>query len=125
MSRVAKMYQRTYNIGVKEILSRVKSLPNLCCFVKKVNNVAILCILANTSSNFVLLCGIVGNFMLLYGLLCTFLVFWACYAVLLRINFFVLIYALFRVNNSGTKRVGVKIVSFCMSEGEGGEGQER
>ena len=55
-------------------------------FVKKVSNVAISRFLANTSCNVVLLRGIFCNFVLLYGLVYIFLVFWAFYAVLLRIN---------------------------------------
>ena len=53
------------------------------------SNVVISCFL-------VVLSGTFWNFMLLFGIFCTIWVFWAFYAVLLRI-WFVVIYALFRV----------------------------
>ena len=50
--RDAKTYERANNVRVKKILSRVRSLQNLHCFVKKVSNVAILRFLVAFYENF-------------------------------------------------------------------------
>ena len=75
--RDAKRYQRANNVGVKKILSGVKSLPNLRCFVGKVNNDAISCFLVAffSSSRFASFCYFLAFFLHylgLLGLLCCF-----------------------------------------------------
>ena len=80
--RHAKTYQRANNVGVKKILSGVKSLQNVRCFVGKVSYGADLRFLVAFFGTFV-------NFMLLFWIFFnTIQVLLTFYAVLLRIRFF-------------------------------------